>query len=211
QAPRGRVIAIDTRHPDRYAWKEIIPQAEETLRGVNVVGNRFVCSYLKDAHTQVKMFRLDGSFDREVKFPGLCSAGGFGGKRADTETFYSYSSYTDPGTIYRYDMTSGKSTVFRKPEVDFNADEFETKQVFYKSKDGTRVPMFITHKKGLELDGTNPTLLYGYGGFNIPMTPGFRLTRAVWMEMGGVYAVANLRGGGEYGKKWHEAGMKLVK
>ncbi len=210
-APRGRVIAIDTRHPDRYAWKEIIPQTEETLRSVNVVGNRFVASYLKDAHTQVKIFNLDGTFNREVKFAGLCSASGFYGKRSDTETFYSFSSYTNPGTIYRYDMNSGQSSVFRKPDVAFNANDYETNQIFYRSKDGTRVPMYITHKKGITLNGNNPTLLYGYGGFNIPITPRFRVSSLVWMEMGGVYAVANLRGGGEYGREWHTAGMKLVK
>ncbi|MGB2988167.1 MAG: prolyl oligopeptidase family serine peptidase [Phycisphaerae bacterium] len=210
-APRSRVIAIDTRKPDRAHWKEIIPQARETLRAVNMVGNKFVASYLKDAHTQVKMFDIKGKFVREVAFPSLGSAYGFGGKRDETETFYMFTSYTDPGTIYRYDMTTGKSEIFRRPKVEFNPNEYETRQVFYKSKDGTKVPMFITHKKGIKLDGNNPTILYGYGGFDIPITPGFRVSNLVWMEMGGVYAVANIRGGGEYGKEWHEAGMKLVK
>jgi prolyl oligopeptidase len=210
-APRGRVIAIDTRSPDRGNWKEIIPQAQETLQSVNVVGNKFVTSYLKDAHTQVKMFDIDGKFARQLAFPGLGSAYGFGGKREDTETFYAFTSYTDPGTIYRYDMTTGQSSIYRRPKVDFNPDDYETKQVFYKSKDGTTIPMFISHKKGIKLEGNNPTVLYGYGGFDASITPGFSVTKLTWMEMGGVYAVANIRGGGEYGKDWHEAGMKLQK
>ncbi len=210
-APKGRVIAIDIRTPAKRYWREIIPEANETLRRVNLVGNMFVGSYLKDAHSQVKMFDLNGKFVREVEFPGLGSGGGFRGKREDTETFYSYGSYTDPGTIYRYDMTTGESEIYRRPTVDFNPDEYETKQIFYNSKDGTRVPMFITHKKGIVLDGNNPTLLYAYGGFNIPITPRFSVTNLVWMERGGVYASANLRGGGEYGKDWHSAGKKLNK
>jgi prolyl oligopeptidase len=210
-APRGRVIAIDTTQPDRANWQEIIPEAAETLRGVNLVGNLFVANYLKDAHTQVKMFDVSGYAVRDVALPGLGTAYGWGGRRQDTETFYMFTSYTDPGTIYRYDMTTGRSEIFRRPEVDFDPDEYVTRQVFYRSKDGTRVPMFITHKKGIELDGMNATLLYGYGGFNAAMTPFFRVSSLVWMEMGGVYAVANIRGGGEYGKAWHEAGMKLVK
>ena len=211
EAPKGRVIAIDIRTPEKRYWREIIPEAEETLRGVGLTGNMFVGSYLKDAHSQVKMFDINGKFVREVAFPGLGSGGGFGGKREETETFYAYGSFTDPGTIYRYDMKTGDSEIYRRPTVDFNPDEYETKQVFYKSKDGTRVPMFITHKKGIVLDGNNPTLLYAYGGFNIPITPRFSVTNLVWMERGGVYASANLRGGGEYGKAWHTAGKKLNK
>jgi len=210
-ASRGRVVAIDTRKPEKANWKEIIPQAKETLQGVNVVGNMMVATYLKDAHTQIKMFSLTGKPVREVNLPGIGSAGGFGGKRADKETFYSYTSYTTPATIYRYDMATGKSTEFRAPKVDFNATDYETKQVFYASKDGTRVPMFITYKKGIKLDGSNPTLLYAYGGFNIPQTPGFSVGNLVWMEMGGVFAVACLRGGSEYGEEWHKAGTKLQK
>ena len=210
-APRGRVIAIDTGQPEQRYWHELIPEAADTLRSVSAVGNRFVGTYLKDAHTQFKIFHLDGRFDREVELPGVGSAFGFGGKRSETETFYSYGSFTDPGTMFRYDMNTGKSTVLHRPKVDFNGNDYVTKQIFYRSKDGTRVPMFITHKKGITLDGKNPTLLYAYGGFNIPITPRFSVSRTVWMEMGGVYAVANLRGGGEYGKDWHEAGMKLVK
>ena len=178
---------------------------------MNLLNDQFVASYLKDARTQVKGFGRDGKFVREVQFPGIGSAGGFGGRRADTETFYSFTSYTVPGNIYRYDMKTGKSTVFRAPKVDFASDAYETKQVFYASKDGTRVPMFITHKKGLKLAGANPTYLFGYGGFNIPQTPGFSVSMAVWLEMGGVFAVANLRGGGEYGEDWHLSGTKAKK
>ncbi|MDZ7951452.1 prolyl oligopeptidase family serine peptidase [Nostoc sp. DedQUE09] len=207
-APRGRVIAIDTKNPAPENWQEIIPQSTETLESVGILNNQFVADYLKDAHTQIKIFDLKGVFIREVELPGLGSAGGFGGKRYDTETFYSFTSFTIPGTIYRYDMVTGKSEVFRQPQVDFNPDEYETKQVFYHSKDGTRVPMFITHKKGIKLDGNNPTYLYAYGGFNASMTPGFSVSLLVWMEMGGVYAMPNIRGGGEYGEEWHQAGIK---
>ncbi len=225
-APRGRVIAIDTKHPplsslltktpvskegNNQGWKEVIPQVAETLEGIGLLNNQFVADYLKDARSSIKIFNLDGAFVREVELPGIGSAGGFGGKRHDTETFYTFTSFTTPNTIYRYDMVSGESQVFRKANVDFNADEYETKQVFYSSKDGTQVPMFITHKKGLELDGNNPTYLYGYGGFNVSLTPSFSISRLVWMEMGGVYAIANLRGGGEYGEDWHQAGTKLNK
>jgi prolyl oligopeptidase len=210
-APRNKLIAIDTRKPERANWKVVIPEAAETIESVNVVGDMFIVSYLKDAHSQVKVHKLDGSFVREVELPGIGSASGFGGKRTDKETFYAYGSFTAPYPIYRYDATTGKSTIFRQPKVDFNPNDYETRQVFFNSKDGTRVPMFITHRKGLKLDGTNPTLLYGYGGFNVSETPGFSVSRMVWMEMGGVFALANLRGGGEYGKDWHEAGMKAKK
>jgi len=210
-APRSRVVAIDLAKPAKADWKEVIPQTAETLRGVNLLNDQFVASYLKDARTQVKVFGRDGKFVREVQFPGIGSAGGFGGRRGDTETFYSFTSFTVPGNIYRYDLKTGASTVFRAPKVDFASDGYETKQVFYASKDGTRVPMFLTHKKGLKLDGANPTYLYGYGGFNIPQTPGFSVSMAVWLEMGGVFAVANLRGGGEYGEDWHLAGTKAKK
>jgi len=215
-APRGRVIAIDINNPpssplSKGGWQEVIPQAAETLEGVGLLNNQFVTDYLKDARSSIKIFDLDGSFIREVDLPGIGSAGGFGGKRYDTETFYTFTSFTTPATIYRYDMVSGESTLFRQPHVDFNPDDYETKQVFYSSKDGTQVPMFITHKKGLPLDGNNPTYLYGYGGFNVSLTPNFSVSRLVWMEMGGVYAVPNLRGGGEYGEEWHQAGTKLNK
>jgi prolyl oligopeptidase len=210
-APQRRVIAIDLRHPEREHWKEIIPEAENALESVGVVGNMFVCQYLKDARTQIKLFGMDGRFVREVEFPGIGSANGFGGRRKDTETFYSFSSFALPPSTYRYDMITGQSELIRKADVKFDPNDYETSQVFYNSKDGTRVPMFICHRKGLELDGSNPTLLYGYGGFNISLTPSFRVSRLAWMEMGGVFAMANLRGGGEYGEPWHKAGTKLNK
>ncbi len=210
-APRHRVIAIDVTKPERSNWKNIIPEATETLTGVNAVNNQFICSYLKDAHSQIKVFGLDGKFIREIELPGIGSAGGFGGKRSDTETFYSFTSFTMPGAIYRCDLASATSSVFRAPKLKFNPADYETRQVFYTSKDGTRVPMFISHKKGLHLDGNNPTVLYGYGGFNISITPTFSVANLAWMEMGGVYAVPNLRGGGEYGEQWHQAGTKLRK
>lgn len=219
-APRGRVITINIKNPplsplgkegNEKGWREVIPQASETLESVGILNNQVVADYLKDARSSIKIFALDGALVREVELPGIGSAGGFGGKRYDTKTFYTFTSFTTPNTIYRYDMVSGKSTLFRKPEVEFNPDEYETKQVFYPSKDGTQVPMFITHKKGLKLDGNNPTYLYGYGGFNVSLTPNFSISRLVWMEMGGVYAIANLRGGGEYGEDWHQAGTKLQK
>jgi prolyl oligopeptidase len=210
-APRKRVIAFDVRQPQRQHWQEIIPQAEETLVSTHIVANMLVASYLKDARSQYKMFALDGRFVREVQFPTIGTASGFGGRRTDTETFYSFSSFATPPSIYRYDMITGQSTLLRRSGAEVDPEDYEVKQVFYNSKDGTRVPMFLSHKKGLKLDGTNPTLLYGYGGFNIPLTPSFSISRLAWMEMGGVLAVANLRGGGEYGEAWHRAGTKLDK
>ncbi|HVR35702.1 MAG TPA: prolyl oligopeptidase family serine peptidase [Methylomirabilota bacterium] len=210
-APRGRILAIDVTRPAREEWSEIIPQTADRLQGANLVNDQLVAFYLKDARSEVKVFDRDGSPVRVVDLPGIGSAGGFRGKRHDTDTFYSFTGYTSPTTIYRYDLTTGQSTVFRRPEVDFNPDEYETRQEFYQSKDGTRVPMFITSRKGLERNGNNPTYLYGYGGFDISITPSFSVSSLVWMEMGGVLAVANLRGGGEYGEEWHQAGMKLKK
>jgi prolyl oligopeptidase len=166
---------------------------------------------LKDAHSEVRIFDPQGQLVRPLELPGLGTAVGFAGKADETETFYLYTSFTEPGTIYRYDLVTGKSEVLRRPKVNFNPDDYETKQVFYRSKDGTQVPMFLTHRKGLELNRQNPTYLYGYGGFDISLTPSFSVANLVWMEMGGVYAQANLRGGGEYGEAWHQAGMKLKK
>ncbi|MBD2238120.1 S9 family peptidase [Aulosira sp. FACHB-113] len=210
-APRGRVVAIDIEKPAKKNWQEIISQSAETLEGVSILNNQFIADYLKDARSQVKIFDLKGALVREIELPGIGSVDGFYGKRYDTETFYSFTSFTTPGTIYRYDMVTGKSEVFRQPKVDFNPENYETKQVFYQSKDGTKVPMFITHKKGIKLDGNNPTYLYGYGGFNASMTPSFSVSLLVWMEMGGIHAMPNIRGGGEYGEEWHEAGMKFKK
>ena len=210
-APRGQVIAIDTRNPQPENRKVIVPQSNDTLTGVNLVGNMFVCTYLKDAATAVKMYDVAGNLVRDVQFPSLGSAGGFGGRRSDTETFYTFSSFATPPSIYRYDLLTGRSDMIWQAKVDMNSADYEVKQVFYNSKDGTKVPMFITHRKGIRLDGNNPTLLYGYGGFNISMTPAFSTQRVAWLEMGGVYAVACMRGGGEYGEEWHKAGTKLNK
>ena len=210
-APRGRLIAIDTRHPERSNWKTVVPQGADKLDFANVVDNQFLLGYLKDAKTEVRVYDLKGALVRNVDLPGIGTATGFSGKRKDKETFYAFTSFTSPATIYRYDPEPGKSATFRQPKVDFDAPQYETKQVFYKSKDGTKVPMFLTYKKGLKLDGQNPTLLYAYGGFDISLTPNFTVPTIVWLEMGGIYAQPNLRGGGEYGEDWHLAGTKAHK
>ncbi len=209
-AERGKLVSVNVLARARI-WKDIVPQAAETLNGVQMINNQFVTNYLKDAYTNIKIYDKAGKHVRDVELPGIGSAGGFGGKQDATETFYTYSSYNAPPTIYHYDMRTGKSTLFRQAKVKFDPDGYEVKQVFFTSKDGTRVPMFLTHKKGLKLDGSNPTILYGYGGFNISQTPGFSVSRAVWMEMGGIYAVANIRGGAEYGKEWWANGARLKK
>jgi prolyl oligopeptidase len=208
KAPRGRVIAIDIAKPEPANWREIIPQVADNLTSTHMVGNMFVCIYLKDARTQVKMFDVTGKFVREVDFPGLGSASGFGGKRHEIETFYTFSSFATPPSIYRYNLKTGASDLFKQAKVAFNPADYEVKQVFYASKDGTKIPMFLTAKKGMKLDGNTPLLLYGYGGFNIPMVPQFSVAKLQWCEMGGIFAVANIRGGGEYGKDWHQAAVK---
>lgn len=207
----GKVITIDVANPDRENWKTIVPEGDDALTGVSLVNDTLICDYLKDAKTHIRMFDLQGNHVRDVEFPGIGTAGGFGGKKDHTETFYSFSSFATPPSIYRYDMETGESKMLRQAKVAFNPEDYEVKQVFFESRDGTEVPMFIAHKKGLELDGKNPTLLYGYGGFNISLTPSFSVTRLQWMEMGGVFAMANLRGGGEYGETWHKAGIKTTK
>ena len=211
QSPRGKIIEIDVTKPARENWKVIVAESKEALQSSTHVNHKFILNYLKDAYTQVRIYDAAGKLLNEVQLPGIGSAEGFGGKATSTETFYSFTGFTTPTTIYRYDTVSGKSTVFRQPKVDFNPAAFETKQVFYESKDGTKVPMFITYKKGLKLDGNNPTYLYGYGGFNVSLSPAFSVGNLVWMEMGGVYAQPNLRGGAEYGEEWHQGGMKLKK
>ena len=210
-APKGRVIAVDISNPDKANWQTLIPESAETLESVGVLNHQFVADYLKDAYTQVKIFNLNGEPVRDIALPGIGSAGGFNGKRTDTETFYSFTSYTVPSRIYHYDFATGKSTLFREPTLPFNANDYQTRQVFYPSKDGTNIPMFITAKKDIDLNGNNPTLLYGYGGFNISLSPSFSVSNVVWLELGGVYAVANLRGGGEYGEAWHQQGIKTNK
>jgi prolyl oligopeptidase len=210
-APRGRLVAVDTSLSGPPQLREIVPPTKDTLDGVSLVGGRFVASYLRDAHTAVKVFALDGKSVADVAFPGLGTAAGFGGKPDDPETFYAFTSFTTPATIYRYDIKTGEAKAVFAPKVDFKPDDYTTEQVFFNSKDGTRVPMFISYKKGLTRDASNPTILYGYGGFDISLTPTFSPANLVWMEMGGIYAVANLRGGGEYGEEWHLAGTMAHK
>ncbi|GGE89799.1 prolyl oligopeptidase family serine peptidase [Massilia psychrophila] len=211
KAPRQRVIAIDTRKAQAANWKTIVPESAQTLVSASRVNHQFIANYLADARSMIKVFDRNGRAVREVALPGIGSATGFNGKASERETFYSFTGFTSPTTIYRLDMKSGASTVLRRPTVDFDPSSYETRQQFFTSRDGTRVPMFIVSKKGLKQDGSNPTYLYGYGGFNISMTPGFSPANLAWMEMGGVYVMANLRGGGEYGEAWHEAGTKLQK
>ena len=205
-APRGRIIAVDVTQPQRENWREIVPESQDVLSSVTLVNNRFVAAYLHDAHHQLKLFDLEGKLVRELPLPGIGSVFGITGQPDHTEMFVGFASFLYPTTIFRYDFETDAFEVFKKSELDFDASRYETRQVFYHSKDGTRVPMFITHRKGLELNGNNPTLLYGYGGFNISLTPRFRVDRLLWLENGGVYAVANLRGGSEYGEEWHRAG-----
>ena len=210
-SPLGRIIAIDTTEPLPATPNELVPESADKLEAVTLVGDHFVAKYLKDAHSQIKLFTLDGKSDGEITLPRLGSADGFTGKPTDRETFYSFTSFTTPTTIYRYNFDSAKSEALFTPKVKFNPDDYVTEQVFYLSADGTKAPMFISYKKGLKKDGQNPTYLYGYGGFDISLTPSFNPANLVWMEMGGIYAVPNLRGGGEYGEMWHEAGMKHEK
>lgn len=206
EAPRGRVIAVDTKQPERENWREMIPQVAETLVGVSLIHDQFVINYLKDARSQIKIFDIRGNLVRELELPSIGSAEGFSGKRSDTETFYSFTSMTTPPQTYHYDLRTGTSTLFREAKVGFDPQDYQVEQVFYTSRDGTRIPMFISHKRGLPRDGNRPTLLYGYGGFNISLTPVFSVSRLAWMEIGGVFAMPNLRGGGEYGEAWHSAG-----
>lgn len=206
-APRYRLVEVDPAKPEPANWKDIIPQGSDLLESASTCGGKLFAVFLKDASSRLFQFDMEGKSAQEIRLPGIGTATGIGGHKEDTEAFYYFTSFTNPGEIYHYDLKTGKSDLFRKTEVKFNADDFETKQVFYTSKDGTKVPMFIMHKKGLKLDGTNPTMLYGYGGFNISLTPSFSISRILFLEQGGVYAIANLRGGGEYGEDWHKAGM----
>jgi prolyl oligopeptidase len=206
-APNYKVVLVDPKNPAKENWKIVIPEQKEALQGVSTGGGFLFASYLKDASTKIYQYTMDGKLIREVSLPGIGTASGIGGEMKDKDCFYSFSSYNYPASIFRFDMASGKSTLFKKSEVKFDATLYETKQVFFTSKDGTKVPMFISSKKGLKLDGNNPVLMYGYGGFNIPMTPGFSVGTAFWMSQGGVYVVVNLRGGSEYGEDWHKAAI----
>ncbi|HYK83180.1 MAG TPA: prolyl oligopeptidase family serine peptidase [Gemmatimonadales bacterium] len=206
-APRKRVIAIDTRHPERAGWRELIPQGDDVLESVQIIHDTFVANYLHDAHSRLRLFALAGRFLSDLELPTLGAVSAVSGERKDREMFYAFTSFLYPTTVFRYDFTTGRTSVFKAPTIDFDPSGYETEQVFYRSNDGTRVPMFLTHRKGLTRDGSHPTYLYGYGGFNISLPPSFSVGVLVWLEMGGIYAVPNLRGGGEYGEDWHQAGM----
>jgi len=209
-APNKRVVTVDISNPAPSNWVDFIPETENVLLP-STGGGFFFANYMKDAVSVVQQYDYNGKMIREIKLPAVGTVGGFGGKKKEKILYYSFTNYTTPGTIYSFEPKAGESAVYAKPKVDFNSEDYESKQVFYNSKDGTRIPMIITYKKGLKLNGQNPTMLYGYGGFNVSLTPSFSIANAVWMENGGVYAVPNLRGGGEYGKKWHDAGTKMEK
>ena len=209
-APNKRIVAVDVNNPKPENWKDFIPETENVL-SPSTGGGYFFANYMKDAVSFIKQYNYSGKMIREIQLPGVGTAAGFGAKKADKTLYYSFTNYTTPGSIYAFEPNSGKSTVYEKPKVDFKSEDYVSTQVFYTSKDGTKIPMIITLKKGTKLNGKNPTILYGYGGFNISLTPSFSIANAIWMENGGVYAVANLRGGGEYGKKWHDAGIKMQK
>lgn len=209
-APNYRLVSVDFGNPSPENWKDVIPETENVLR-VGTGGGKFFANYLVDAKTAIKQFDRDGQLEREVALPGIGSAGGFGAKDEAKDLYYSFTSFTYPSTIFKYDIASGESTLYKKSNATFNPEDYETKQVFYASKDGTKIPMFITHKKGIKMDGKNPTYMYAYGGFNVSLTPRFSATRIAWLEQGGIYAQPNLRGGGEYGEKWHLAGTKMNK
>ena len=210
KAPNKRIVTVDVANPGVENWKDLIPETEQVLNPSTGSGYIFA-NYMKDAVSVVKQFDYKGKLIRTIALPGVGTASGFGGKAKDKELYFSFTNYVTPGTTYTFFPESGKSSVYVKPKVDFVSENYESKQVFFTSKDGTKVPMIITHKKGLQLNGKNPTILYGYGGFNVSLTPSFSIANAVWLEMGGIYAVANMRGGGEYGKKWHDAGTKMQK
>ncbi|MFP9113024.1 prolyl oligopeptidase family serine peptidase [Flavobacterium sp. RHBU_3] len=210
KAPNNRVVTVDAAHPQQENWKDLIPETENVL-SITDGGGYLFATYMKDAISVVKQFDYSGKLIREISLPGIGTASGFGGKHEEKTLYYSFTNYVTPGNIYAFDPKTGKSTLYQKPKIGFNSEDYTSEQVFYTSKDGTKVPMIITYKKGLKRDGKNPTMLYGYGGFNVSLTPAFSISNAVWLENGGVYAVPNLRGGGEYGRKWHDAGTKLQK
>lgn len=211
KAPRYRLILVDPFRTEETHWQEFVPETDAVLRSASYIGGKIITTYLRDAKSMAMVYDKDGSFMHEVQFPTIGTVSGFSGDKNDNEAFYSFSSYTYPTTIYKYDVARNTSEIFHKVDVAYDPDDYETKQIFFKSKDGKEVPMFVTHRKGIRLDGNNPLLLYGYGGFNISLTPGFSVSNMPFIDNGGVYVVVNLRGGGEYGKEWHEAGTKLQK
>jgi prolyl oligopeptidase len=210
KAPNKRVVTFDLAKPAQENWKDCIAETEHVLAATTGSGYLFA-SYMKDAVSFIKQYDFNGKLVRDITLPGIGTASGFGGKEKATELYFSFTNYVTPSSVYQFDPKSGKTNVYQQPKVDFNSANYESKQVFYASKDGTKVPMIITYKKGTVMNGKNPTMLYGYGGFNVSLTPSFSIANAVWLENGGIYAVANLRGGGEYGKKWHDAGTQLKK
>ena len=209
-APNQKIVSVDAQNPSPEHWVDLIPETKHVL-SASTAGGYFFAEYMVDAISQVKQYDYDGNFIRDIKLPGIGNAGGFGGKKEDKVDFYSFTNYKTPASIYTFDIETGLSELYWRPEIDFNSDGYESKQVFYASKDGTKIPMIITHKKGINLDGKNPTILYGYGGFNISLNPSFSVANAVWLDQGGIYAVPNLRGGGEYGKNWHISGTQMNK
>jgi prolyl oligopeptidase len=209
-AANQKIVSVDFSKPSPENWKDLVSEKEQVLEP-SIGGGYIFAHYMVDATSKVEQYDYEGKLIRKIELPGIGTASGFGGKKAEKELYYSFANYNTPSSIYKLDAGSGKSELYWTPKIDFKSGDYESKQVFYQSKDGTKVPMIITYKKGLKLNGKNPTILYGYGGFNVSLTPSFSTSAAVWMEMGGVYAVANLRGGGEYGKKWHDAGTKMQK
>lgn len=210
-APKYKIIEIDINDFAPEKWVDFIPEKDGVLKSVSLIGGKIIAQYLKDAHSHVEIYDMQGKYQNDLELPILGTASGFRGDKEDTFTFYTLTSFTTPSTVYKYDVANNTSEVYQESEVDFNPEEYETKQVFYESKDGTKVPMFIVHKKGIEMNGKNPVLLYGYGGFNISLTPSFSIGRLIWLEQGGIYAMMNLRGGGEYGEEWHDAGTIMKK
>ncbi len=210
-SPKYRLVSVDINNPSKENWKDLIPEKENVLSGVKLAGGKIIASYMQDAYSKIEILNMDGIFDYDLELPGIGTAGSFSGKKDEKEAFYSFESFTSPEVAYKYNFETKKSKIFYQPKINFNPEDFITEQKFFTSKDGTQVPMFITYKKGTELNGNNPCLLYGYGGFNVSLTPYFTPRRLVWLENGGVYVVANLRGGGEYGEDWHQAGTKMKK
>ncbi len=211
EAPKKRVVLVDSKNPSKENWKTILPEKDEVLTSTSLAGGMLVAEYMKDANSKTEIYTIDGKYQHDLELPTLGTLAGFSSKPEDNIAFYGFTSFTYPTTIFKYNIRENKSEVFRQPEIDFNGDEFNVEQVFYESKDGMRVPMFIVHKKGIKMDGNNPTLLYGYGGFDISVTPDFSISRLIFLENGGIFAIANIRGGGEYGEEWHKAGTKLQK
>ena len=211
EAPNKKLVLTKYNNNDPTHWKDIIPEKENVLESASLVGELLLTQYLKDASSKAYFYKLDGTFVRELKLPAIGTLAGFNGEKNKNTAFYGFTSFTFPSSVYKYNVTTGKSELMHKSEVDFNPDNYVTNQIFYESKDGTKVPMFIIHKKGIKMDGKNPTMLYGYGGFNISLTPSFSISRSAFLEQGGIYVMVNLRGGGEYGEKWHEAGILLQK